>query len=650
MIKKILLISFIVVSFFANAQLTGKPITSFPHDHAKFIKIFNNFMNRGPVKKDEINVLLKQFNIMWEEDSISNKRKEDFIIFTNKLIKKRQKQYPIFYDYTTSLMSFNRSTQSDESYKAWNTGLNEMIDNPKISIKKVETLVHLTTNIINKSVIYSSTALTWKAVGTDSYFVYDKELKLRFDNDFDLTCFAKNDSIKIEQTNGVYYFLSNSWKGVNGKVTWERAGYDANKIFANLRRYAINMKKSEYTADSVLFINSLYLKKPALGRLDEKLLHVLAPEKATYPQFTTYLTEFEIEDIYPDINYTGGFYVKGYNLLGIGIENHLAHIEFYRKDTIILEAKSKMFVFKQDGINSQKAEIIMHLDTDSIYHPGLVLKYTSKNKTLLLIREKKGKSRALFYDSYHDIEMDVITMEWDMNVPKIDFGGITQSDKSITFSSVDYFTRQDYNNIQLRDDVNPVVAVYNFSNQLDDRYFEDKEFGNYMRMSEPAMHRYLLNLAYLGFINYNYETKQVFVKNKTFNFVKASVNKRDYDVIRFLSNTGSGSKISTNKKNLDINASLSLLNHNLKIAGIRYIHLSDSQDVRIYPDEGMIVLKKNRDFDFSGKVKAGNFLYIGTNFSFEYDKFKIDMPDISKMKLQVYSNQIGKDGNPIPVL
>ena len=649
MIKKILLFTFIVVSIFANAQITGKPITSFPHDHVKFLRIYNNFMSQGPIKKDEIKVLMKQFSLMWEEDSISKNKKDEFITFTNKLIKKRQKQYPIFYDYTKSLISFNRSTQSDESYKAWNTGINNMIDNPKISIKKVRELLHTTTDIINKSVIYKSTALTWEAVGTDSYFIYDKELKLRFDNDFDLTCFAKNDSIKIEQTNGVYYFLNNSWKGVNGKVTWERAGYDKDKVFANLRRYSINMRKSEYTADSVSFVNSLYLKKPALGRLDEKLLHILAPEKATYPQFTTYLTEFEIKDIYPDINYTGGFYVKGYNLLGIGIEKHLAHIEFYRKDTLVLEAKSKMFIFKQDGINSQKAEITLRLDTDSIYHPGLILKYTSKNRTLLLIREKKGKSRTLFYDSYHDVEMDVITMEWDMTTPKIDFGGITQSDKSITFTSVDYFTRQDYDNIQLHDEVNPVVAIYSFSNQLGDRYFEDKEFGNFMRMSEPAMHRYLLNLAYLGFINYNYETKQVFVKDKTFNYVKASVNKRDYDVIKFLSNTGSGSKTSTNKKGLDINASLSLLNHNLKIAGIRYIHLSDSQDVRIYPNEGMIVLKKNRDFDFSGKVRAGNFLYIGTNFSFEYDKFKIDMPDIAKMKLQVLSNQIGRDGNPIPV-
>ncbi len=649
MMKKILLYSFLAISVFSNAQITGKPITSFPNDDIKFIKVYNNFMSRGPIKKDEIKVLMKQFTLMWEEDSISKNKKDDFITLTNKLIKKRQKQYPFFYDYTNSIISFIRSTQSDESYKAWNKGINKMIDNPKISITKAKALAHITTDILNKSVINFTTALTWKAIGTDSYFIYDNELKLRFDNDFDLTCFAKNDSIKIEQTNGVYYFLNNRWKGVNGKVTWERAGYETNKIFANLRRYEINMKKSEYSADSVLFVNSLYLKEPALGRLDEKLLHVLAPEKATYPQFTTYLTEFEIKDIYPSINYTGGFYVKGYNLLGIGVEHHLAHIEFYRKDTLVLEAKSKMFVFKQDGIHSQKAEITLRLDTDSIYHPGLILKYTSKNKTLLLIREKKGKSRTLFYDSYHDIEMDVITMEWDMNVPKIDFGGITQSDKTITFTSVDYFTRQDYENIQLRDEVNPVVAIYRFSKKIDERNFEDQEFGDYMRMSEPAMHRYLLNLAYLGFINYNYETKQVFVKDKTFNFVKASVNKRDYDVIRFLSNTGSGSKISTNKKGLNINASLSLLNHNLKIAGIRYIHLSDSQSVRIYPSEGMITLKKDRDFDFSGKVRAGMFLYIGTNFSFEYDKFKIDMPDISKMKLQVSSNEIGRDGNPIPV-
>jgi len=85
----------------------------------------------------------------------------------------------------------------------------------------------------------------------------------------------------------------------------------------------------------------------------------------------------------------------------------------------------------------------------------------------------------------------------------------------------------------------------------------------------------------------------------------------------------------------------------IHIAGVRLIHLSDSQNVSIYPAGGKIILKKNRDFDFNGKVLAGMFLYKGTNFSFSYDKFKLDLPDIREMKMQVRTGERDQYGLPI---
>ena len=50
-----------------------------------------------------------------------------------------------------------------------------------------------------------------------------------------------------------------------------------------------------------------------------------------------------------------------------------------------------------------------------------------------------------------------------------------------------------------------------------------------------------------------------------------------------------------------VNSLLNLDNRELEIKGANYISISDSQKVYIQPYGGLIKVKKNRDFDFSGK-------------------------------------------------
>jgi hypothetical protein len=125
-------------------------------------------------------------------------------------------------------------------------------------------------------------------------------------------------------------------------------------------------------------------------------------------------------------------------------------------------------------------------------------------------------------------------------------------------------------------------------------------------MSLPQTRQILLNLAFKGFINYSLETGQVYVNDKTFFYLQCSVGLKDYDVINFESNVVGE----------DYNGLLSLLDNNLKLKGVQEIFLSDSQNVAIFPKDQQIIIKKNRDFVFDGKVRAGLFLFVGSNFSF----------------------------------
>ena len=639
------IIVLLLIVFSSHSQIiNNKRYTSFANEKEKYIKELNSFMNQSSIEEAKIKILMKELTELWEKDSLSGKEKTSIVKLTNKLLKRKGRQYPQFYDYITSMISFHRSTQSDASFDAWNTAITKMLESRKISIRATGDILKVTPKMISSSIVYQTKNITWQVAGSDIYFEYNKGLKVKFDNDFNLVCYSKKDSIKIEQTNGVYFPQKKMWKGVNGTVTWERANIDTDKIFAKLRRYKIDMKKAEYTADSVSFVNTFYFKEPVMGAMTDKVKKISKPEAASYPQFKTYLSLFEIKNIYKDVNYSGGFYMKGAKLIGAGIGSNFARLYFFRKDTLVLETKGKLIIFNKTNIIANNIEITLRLDTDSIYHPGLQFKYNNKTRTVQLIRNGEGSTRIKYTDSYHNVEFDVKVLEWQMDMPKINFRGVTQSDTKVIFESNNFFSRDKFIQLQGNSMTNPLYDVKRFSKERMSDEFTDLELADYMRMSEPAIHRFLLGLSYDGFIAYDFKKGTVRIKQKLDDYIKASVGKKDYDVMRFVSETRTGSDAGEGSKHLNNNAYLSLLNKNIIIAGVKTIHLSDSQNVTIFPAGGQIVLKKNRDFDFSGKVLAGMFLYKGTNFSFSYDKFRIDMPDIAQMKMQVTSRELNEYG------
>jgi hypothetical protein len=103
----------------------------------------------------------------------------------------------------------------------------------------------------------------------------------------------------------------------------------------------------------------------------------------------------------------------------------------------------------------------------------------------------------------------------------------------------------------------------------------------------------------------------------------------DYDVIQFFSNVYGS----------DNNAELSLLNGDLRMYGVEKIYLSDSQNVVIYPKNQELVIHKNRNFDFAGRIMAGRFEFFGKKFDFDYDKFKVNLENVDSLRLRVTTDE-----------
>ncbi len=645
---QLILLTFLIVfshSIFAQrfeviTRKTEKKSKYFTKESGKYLKEMKSFLEKTDKKKAK--TLMGQFTEEWERNAFSEEQKKRIFTTSIALQKKRARAFPHFELYLKNLITFLYSRQDIENYNNWEQGLLYMLNKKKIPLSKVESYLKISYGLFSSNTIYYSPTTKWVVTSNNYRFQFSpdekgsKVIKIDFD-ETDLVCYSKNDSANIYNTRGVFYPLDIIWKGKNGKVTWERAGFSKDKVFADLQDYEIDMTKSKYKADSITFINKHYFREPLIGSLEEKVLANVNPEKALYPKFGSYSKRFEIKNIYENIDYNGGFTMNGAKFIGSGSQEEDAYIYIYRNDTIFLTAASKLFILKKDRIISKNTAVTLRLDTDSIYHPGLIFQYLVAQREVSLIRDGEGMTRNLYYNTYHGLDMDFELLSWKIDDPRIEFNMIKGTRaKHATFESSNYFRAYRYDKLQGMDAVNPLTALKRFSKKCKSEKFSSADFANYMNISIDQIRHYLMRLAFMGIISYNYDTEEVVIKERLYNYINSRFGKKDYDVIAFASTP---EKIE--------NASLNLLNYDLKINGVEEIFLSDSQNVVIYPTDGNILIKRNLDFEFDGKIQAGLFTFYGKTFSFEYDNFKINLNNVDSLKFKVKTGKINYYGYPI---
>ncbi len=630
--KTIIITIFLFVCFSINAQQL-KTFSSKPEQYIIELKE----MLEGKDKKTG-KELYEKLLPLWNGNYYSQQDKEKIISVSNELLQKRALPIPHFESFTRILIEFARNNNSKSDFEEWLKGTSYLCRKKTATLNSIDNYLDNILAFLEKRFLYRSSTLKWKSRNSNTKFIFDGENFFIDVGKGDIICFSKNDSSVIYNTEGLYNVYTQEWRGFNGKVTWERAGFNANEVYAQLKRYRIDMKKSSYEADSAVLTHKRYFSEPLLGILSEKVMADVDTQKAIYPQFRSYSKRHKIKNIFQNIDYDGGFSLKGNRFIGEGTAEELAILKVYYKDTLKLVAASRSYIFREDEINGQNTAITIYIEKDSIYHPGVIFKYDAKKNELSFIRDNKGMRRSPYYDTYHRLELDFPYLTWKLNEPQILMRPIPKAtNKKAMFSSMDYFSQSKYLELQGMDLKNPLQELRAFTKKINDRRFNEKEYANFIKMSLQATRQLLLGLAFKGFINYSLETGEVFVTDKTFFYIQCSVGQKDYDVISFESNVIGD----------DYNAILSLLDNNLKMKGVQEIFLSDSQNVAIFPKDQQIIIKKNRDFVFDGKVRAGLFLFIGSNFSFSYEQFKLTLTDINTIKMRVKTDEVDKYGNPV---
>ncbi|REJ83529.1 MAG: hypothetical protein DWQ44_03470 [Bacteroidetes bacterium] len=616
---KIISIVFLALLGF-NAK--GQSTKSFSTDPSAFLSELKIFLVETDKKEGE--KLIETFTPLWGSGRFSQSQQKDIIKTGNAMLKKRMKAFPDFKNYINSLISFAQSDQSSQSFDAWQASIDKLLALPA---RHFSNYINVCNFLFQDRSLYVSPSTRWYTPDGSYSFGFDSIPKIDFGK-MTLICTAKSDSSVIYSTAGSLYPTLNLFIGKGGRVNWIRAGFDEQTVRADLNDYKIDVSGSDWSADSVVFVNSVYFNKPLIGTYRDKILANVTPDKATYPRFESHDLNLVIKNIVPDLDYSGGFSMVGNKMVGSGNDDENAKLLIKREGKPFLLAASRGFVVRKERITSDNASVTIFHEQDSIYHPSLSFKYIVQDREVALIRGEDGKSKSPYFNSYHQIDMYFDGLYWKIDDPIINMKMISgEGESKATFESSNYFRKNRFLKLQSLSEVHPLFRIKQYTERRGSPEIYTEDLAKEMKLSVNEVRTMLINLSNQGFVTYDSKNDMAIAKDRLNYYLLANTGKIDYDVLMF------ESVISAKP-----NASINLLNFEITMRGLAPIILSDSQNVVIYPGDQEIKMKKNRDFAFTGRVKAGRFDFYGKQFTFDYHNFKINLDNVDSLRLKVESD------------
>jgi hypothetical protein len=175
------------------------------------------------------------------------------------------------------------------------------------------------------------------------------------------------------------------------------------------------------------------------------------------------------------------------------------------------------------------------------------------------------------------------------------------------------------------DAIHPLQGLANFSKANKSDTFTAKDYADFLKMPENQIRQQVIGLSFHGFVGYNVNTDTIEIRDRLRDFLLFRVGEKDYDVIRFKSETPGSVP----------NAVFDLKNFDMELNGVSAISISDRQNVVFFPRGEQLTLKKDRNFSFDGSIASGMINLFGNGFLFNYQDFRIDLNVIDSMAMRI---------------
>ncbi|MDR3095338.1 MAG: hypothetical protein LBU62_12000 [Bacteroidales bacterium] len=571
------------------------------------------FANIKTTEQDK--ALAAQFGTAWTSGVFSDNERQQILQFSNQLLAKKSRNIH-YYALWRCMLAFKEPQNSAKGFDVWMNAMIKTAQDRKITPTHLQNLMNATELLLLRNVVFYSAGGEWRTLNNDiRYELVNNELSL-VSGIIDLCCFAKGDSITISGTTGRYNCITQQWQGAGGTVTWERAGFAPSDVYATLRNYQIDMKQSQYTADSVIFFHKTYFPQMVQGKLIDKVRHNTGPEMAVFPEFHTYSTHYAFDHIFPDVSFEGGITIQGARTIGSGNDSVKAVVKIQKSDSLRLRVYSKSFIFRSDRMNAYSSSPVFYFGDDSIVHSNLSFSYLAPMREVSFNRSDAASSQAPYFNSYHKTDMNFEQLIWKLDEPEINFSFTRGSTLGrAQFRSQNYFNRDEYEKMQYFDQAHPLAQLGKCSQAFGLDEFPVEVYASFIKRMTADTRNQIINLAKQGYVVYDSDNDYIKIQPLLLSTLSAAGKKVDFDVISLRSLVNAPMK----------NAAMNIHTYDIDVNGVERIAVSDSQNVVITPKEQKVILTKNRGMKIAGRIDAGQMSFYGDSLQFDYDTFEIKL-------------------------
>ncbi len=438
------------------------------------------------------------------------------------------------------------------------------------------------------------------------------------------------DTTQIIDTGGELELLGNTFVGKGGKFTWQNLGIPESELYADLPEYTIEVNKPVLLVKSATLHYKEKIAQAVKGLLEYKPENIRNKEKARYPLFQSYESGFDLNLFEKDgLSIKGGFTLRGKTITTASLNNDYSQLELQGNAVKKFRANSQEFVFRDSIFTANVANVAMYQRRDSIYHPGVSFSYSVRDDKLTLLQGKGGFKKSPFNASYFNMDFYADKIEWPLDSSVIDISILIAGNRvPAIFESSEYFNEYRYNSLSGLYNFHPLQLVVAYSRKARQKTFYLNEVVDKMKVDEKKLAASMQLLMENGFLVYDNRSGKIEILKKSYHYVDSKWGKKDYDNIK-INSVSSGVP----------NGVLNLEDGTLTLRGVEEFEVNEKLGVRIKPDSGIVVLKKNRDVVFNGTVVAGNYEYIGNQFEMDYDSFLISMPQIDRILFNLSKNK-----------
>ena len=498
-------------------------------------------------------------------------------------------------------------------------------------------IMHCYEVLVNR-ILHSSSSFQWKFGEGQFIFHYDSIPKI-FSNNIHLYCKSEQDSISIEKTHGYMDLLSNKWYGIGGSCDWSKHRISKDSIWVSLNKYSIDLNKRNFEANDVELKGSLqHNQEHLMGRYFDGLSFNPNRKSAIYPSFISNKDSVFYYSIYEDVDAKGCLELSGNRMIIFGKQQQDIQLLFYENEEVFVEATAKRFKIQESRIFSEKANVNILWNNDSIVHPQLKLFYNNNSKNLSFERVKINFGLSPIRSSYHQLDCFFDRMVWNKDSAALFFFNNGDSDPyPAVMESFDFYNESRFEDIASLATRYPAFMLRTMSRENNDQNeFILEDIAQYYNCSLSDADILMTDFTVLGFVDYIRDKNVIHLKDKLFHFLDAKLEKRDYDGLKIVSSV-------SNKPN----AIMDLTSGALSVSGVSVVELSDSNQVSVFPYGGDLVVHQNRDFIFDGIIETGRFTLYGKDINFVYDSFELEFNHIDSLQYAVPSDLYDNMGRPL---